>query len=145
MITRNALYDFVEALIDAAVDGDALFDAVSFRNLRGSVNEAPKVVRVECIAGELNLSAEAKRKELNVEGTVQCWVQPATAEETDLDDAMDAAFDMAQAIHGAIANDPSLSGAVCDAQFREFETGYANLGAARRGVTYLDGVINRAN
>ena len=145
MITRDALYTKIESLIEDAVIGDALFDAVSYRNLRGDINTATRIVRIECIIGKMCMTTETKRQELNVESTIQCWVMPSGTEESDLDTAMDASFEMAREIFEGIASDTALGGAVCDAYFDEFETGYANLGAARRGVTYLDGTINQAS
>jgi hypothetical protein len=144
MISRDALYDFIEATIAAADSGDALFEAVSFRNLRGQLGAA-KTVRVECIIGFHCRTEEAVRRELNVSATIQCWVLPATTSEIDMDTATDISFDMRKEIFDAIADDPSLSGGVCDSDFQAFETGYANLGSTRHGVTYLDGLINTAS
>lgn len=143
MIARDALYTFIESLITAAAPSSALFDAASFRNLRGAVDTAQKVVRVECLEGELVLTDEAARKEMNVRSTIQTYCLPTDLEETSLDDAADTSFEMAREIYEAVAGDPSLNAGVCDAQFREFETGHANLGATRYGVTWLDGIINK--
>lgn len=145
MITRDAIYTFIEDLITAAGVGTPLYEAVSARNLRTSVDSATKVIRVECFAGEFVRTAETKRSELNVKSLIQTFVTPAGTEESDLDDATDLSFDMAKVIHDAIADHPDLDGTVCDAQFREFETGYANLGTMRRGTTYLDGTINQVS
>jgi hypothetical protein len=139
MITRNALYSFVESLIDAAANGEPLFEASSFRNIRTFVDEAEKVVRVECFDGQFCMSEEDVRKELGVRFTVQCWVLPEDDEQTSIDTAVDLSFEMARTIFA------DLNGQVCDAYGDQFETGEANLGRQRRGVTYLDGIINRAS
>lgn len=145
MITRNALYAFTEALIDASDSSDPLFEAQSFRNLTSSVDEAAKVVRIECLDGQLTRTDETKREELNVRFTAQFWVTPDSDEQTDLDDATDVSFEMAKQFFRAMADDPGLSNAVCDSYADIFETGFGNLGSARRGVTYLDGLINQAS
>lgn len=144
MIARNSLYTFIEDLIDNAGTESALYEAMSFRNVRGSIDESTKVVRVECFTGEFVLSTEAKRSEAKVESSIQCYVTPSGLEETDLDAAIDLSFDMAKEIHDAIAGDPGLNGSLCDAQFRNFATGFGNLGATRRGVTEMEGLINQA-
>jgi hypothetical protein len=145
MITRDALYTFVETLVASAANGTPLKDAVSFRNLRTSVNEAKKVVRVECIDGTFCFSEEDVRKELRVRFTIQCWVTPDGKDQTDIDAAVDLSFEMARTIFDAMAGNADLGGKVCDAYGDQFETGEANLGTVRRGVTYLDGMINRAS
>lgn len=145
MITRNALYSFVETLIENAADGTPLKDALSFRNLRSSVDEAVKVVRVECFDGQHVMTVEDCRKEANVKFTVQCWVLPETEgdEQAAIDTAVDDSFDMSRTIFEEMAADTSLGGLVCDSYADEFETGEANLGTVNRGVTYLDGTINQ--
>lgn len=143
MITRDALYTFVEDLISNAVSSSPLDGAVSARNLRTSVDSADKVVRVECFEGSLSVSNDPKFTEQEVKATIQCWVLPAGTEQADLDDATDESFEMARTIFEAIVATPHLDGTVCDAKFSEFETGYANLGATPRGVTYLDGMLNQ--
>lgn len=146
MITRNALYSFVESLVEAATDHDhPLYEAVTFRNLRSSVDETDKVIRVECFDGAFCFSEEEKRKELGVRFTVQCWVLPGGEDQVDIDTAVDLSFEMARAVFEGIAGNADLNGAVCDAYADEFETGEANLGRQRRGVTYLDGMINQAS
>jgi hypothetical protein len=145
MISRNALYDFVEALIASAAVDSPLYDAESFRRLRTSVDQARKVVRVDCVVGEFTLANEPKDTEVNVEGTIQCWVMPTDTSETELDNATDASFDMAQAIYNAIAPNSTLNEAVCFIRFGQFETGNGSMGGSLRGVTYLDVMINPAN
>ena len=146
MNSRSALYSFIESLIESSTSGDPLFEAQSARNLRTSVDQATKMVRVECFTGELTLTTEQRRRELMVQSTIQCWVLPEDVNDiTSLDAAVDMSFEMAVQIHDAIANNPDLAAGVCDSQFREFETGHANLGATLRGVTYLDGLINQAS
>lgn len=145
MITRNALYDFVDALIEAAPQSSPLSDARSFRSLRGSIDDAVRIVRVEVTEGYHALSSDPKLKELRVQAVIQCWVLPEDDSEAALDDATDESFEMSRAIFEAVAQSSHLSGKVCDTDFQQFETGYANLGSIRRGVTYLDGVINQAS
>lgn len=145
MITRDALYDFTESLITGSDPEDPLYGAESFRNLRGSVDDAQKVVRIDVLEGEMCLTAEPIREELNVRFTAQFWVTPEGDELTDLDDATDESFDMARQFFRAMATDPGLSGGVCDSDASVFETGDANLGTIKRGVTYLDGTINQAS
>lgn len=147
MITRNAIYSFIENLIETSAPDDALYEAISFRTLRASVDEAVKVVRVDCVTGTHNvLSVDGNRKrERNVQTTIQCFMTPDVNLEPDvaMEEATDVSFAMSQQIFDAMAISPSLNGTVCDAYFEDFETGEANLGATRRGVTYLDGTINR--
>ena len=145
MISRDALYSFTESLINASVLGDALSGAESFRNLRSSVDAATKVVRIECLDGQFCRTDESVRKELNVSFTAQFWVIPDGVEQADMDAATDESFEMARQFFEAMADNPGLSGLVCDAYADVFETGEANLGATRRGVTYLDGLINQAS
>jgi len=149
MISRNALYEAIETLIEDAADDTPLKDALSFRNLRSSVDEADKVVRVEVFTGRHAMTDEDHRKELGVKFTVQCWVTPADDTQEAVDTAVDTSFDMSRVIFEALEG-TSLGGNVCDCSFPtddgdNFETGEANLGTIRRGVTYLDGVINRVN
>jgi hypothetical protein len=146
MITRDALYTFIESLVSAAGSNDPLFEAVTFRNLRGDLNTTQKVIRVDSFAGDhnvLGVDGEMNR-ELNVVTNIQCWVTPEKDEEEYIDAAKDQSFEMSQAIFDAIAANETLNDSVCFANFREFETGEANLGAQRRGVTYLDGTVNAA-
>ena len=147
MITRNALYDFIENLIRDADAGTALDEAFTFRNLRTSVDDARKLIRVECFDGQHAMTAESCRKELGVSFTIQCWVLPdeELPEQIAIDEAIDLSFDMSRQIFEGIASDTSLNGAVCDSYANEFETGESNLGTTRRGVTYLDGIINQAS
>ena len=145
MISRDALYTFIENLISESAVDSALDQAQVFRNLRTPVDEATKVVRVECFVGQFGQTDEDKRKELGVLFTVQCWAIPADETQVAMDDATDLSFDMARAIFEGIAADPALDGTVCDCYADEFETGEANLGTIRRGVTYLDGIMNRVS
>lgn len=145
MITRDALYDFIDTLIDNAGEGTPLENAVIFPNIRGSVDDADKVVRVECFNGNHAMTDEDRRKELRVQFTIQCWVKPTGDDLTDIDTAVDLSFEMSRTIFRAIASDTSLNNKVCDCYADEFETGEANLGATRRGVTFLDGTINEAS
>lgn len=146
MITRDALYVFIENLIATAASGSPLDGAEVFRNLRTSVDEAIKVVRVECFVGEHCMTTETKRKELHVKFTVQCWVLPDDDTQAAIDTATDDSFEMSRTIFEAIAGDGTgFGGLVCDAYADEFETGEGNLGTVRRGVTYLDGLINAAS
>ena len=144
MITRDALYSFVQGLIDSAADDTPLKGAENFRDLRSSVDEADKVIRIEVFTGEHAMTDEAKRKELGVTFTIQCWVLPEDDSQAAIDTAADESFEMSRAIYEGIEG-TSLGGLVCDCSTGEFETGEANLGTIRRGVTYLDGVINRVS
>lgn len=145
MITRDALYSFTENLISGSTGTEPLFDAVSFRNLRTSVDEANKVVRIDVLDGQMCMTEETTREELNVRFTAQFWVVPAGDALADLDDATDESFAMARQFYRAMAANTSLSGLVCDSYADVFETGQANLGSVVRGVTYLDGLINQAS
>lgn len=145
MITRDALYDFTEALITGSGPTDPLYAAESFRNIRSSVDEADKVVRIECFAGNFRPTSEEKQKEANVSFTAQFWVKPESDEQADMDTATDLSVEMARQFFDAMAANTNLSGLVCDSWADEFETGEANLGSIRRGVTYLDGLINHAS
>ena len=145
MITRDALYSVIENLVATAGQSSALYEAESFRNLRTSVDEARKVVRVECLDGQFTLTTDPMRKELNVRATIQCWVLPDSSDLPDLDAATDESFEMAREIFEELASNPGLDGGVCDVSFEIFETSEASLGAILRGVTYLDGVINQAS
>lgn len=145
MITRNALYTVIEDLIAAAVPGDALFEAVSYRNLRGAVDTVQKTVRIESFVGQHVMTTENMRKEANVQTTIQTWCLPAGTDDADLDTAMDTAFEMSRELFEGLAANTDLNGAVCDSYFDGFETGYANIGATRYGVTWLDGLINQAS
>ncbi len=146
MISRDAIYDYLEPIIDNAVDGDALYGAEIYPNVHTSVDKATKIIRVQCFAGQFVMSEEECRQEANVQTTIQCWVMPASTDDTALDDAMDTSLDMAKDVFTALAGDNTgLGGKVADSYFDEFETGFANLGSTRRGVTYLDGIINREN
>jgi len=147
MISRNALYDFIEDLIDNAAVDSPLDGAQVFRNLKTSIDEAIKVVRVECFDGQHVMTTEDMRKELVVRFTVQCWVIPdlSSGDQLGIDTAVDDSFDMSRVIFEAIAGETSLGGAVCDAYADEFETGEASLGTMMRGVTFLDGIINNAS
>ncbi len=142
MIARNALYTFIEALIDGSELSDALSGAESFRNLRGDVNTAAKIVRVDVLDGVMAVTDEPIQQEQGVGFTIQFWCTPEGTELTDLDDAKDTSFDMARQFFDALHENQSLSGAVCLADADVFETGEANLGATLRGVTYLDGEVN---
>lgn len=145
MITRQALYDFIGTLISGAAPSSALKDALVFRNLRTSVDEAKKLVRVECSDGQFSFSEEDVRKENRVRFTVQCWVKPDSKNQTDIDAAVDLSFEMAREIFEGIAGNADLNNKVCDAYGDQFECGEANLGTIRRGVTFLDGMVNRAS
>lgn len=147
MISRDALYDFVEDLIDNAEVDSPLDGAQVFRNLRTSIDEAVKVVRVECFLGDHCMTTEETRKELAVEFTIQCWVIPdlSDGELAGMDAAVDDSFDMSRVIFEAMATDTSLGGRVCDSYSSKYESGEASMGTLSRGVTFLDGVINQAS
>lgn len=142
MLARTALYNFTDALVAASATTDALFEAISFRNLRKPVDEQIKVVRVEVFDGRMTVSPDSKQKEMGIRFEVQFWVTPDDVSQEALDDATDTSFDMARQWFDALHNDQSLTGQVCFADADEFETGAANLGATLRGVTYLYGEVN---
>jgi hypothetical protein len=145
MIARQALYDYIEALINASSATDALNNAVSFRRWTGSVDEAIKVVRVDVSVGNFTLTENDNEKERNVEFTVQCHVLPDSDSGADMEAASDESFAMARQIFTALASDSTgLGGFVCDCYSDEFEMGEINIGATRRACTYLDGMINKS-
>lgn len=142
MITRDAIYDFLDDVITASGPSDALYGAVLFRNLRDRV-DAVKVVRVDVVTGTFVPASEPKLSEADVQCTIQFHCLPDDVEEASMDDAVDISFNMMTQAAEAIAADPSLSGEVCSSYFAEWQTGYENIGATRYGVTWLDGVINQ--
>lgn len=144
MIARDALYTFIENLIDASTSDDALYEAISFRNHRSDVDAATKVVRVDVIDGLMVVTDESSRKEEGVKFTIQFWVTPDSGSDelAALDDAKDVSFDMARQFFDALHEDQSLGGTVCLADADFFETGVVNMAGSQRGVTYLDGEVN---
>lgn len=144
MISRDAIYDFLDDVITNADASSALHGAVLFRNLRNNVDVATKVVRVDCVTGIRVTSDEPRSREANVRCTIQFYCLPDDVEEPQLDEAMDISFDMMMQAGDALDLDPGLDDKVCVSSFEEFETGYANIGSTRYGVTWLDGVINQA-
>lgn len=148
MIAKNALYSFVESLIDNSGPNTPLDGAVSFRNLRSSVDESTKIIRVECPAGQFVLTEQDSRKEANVLFTIQCWVTPDLNRYNDDESAIDAAtddsFEMARTIFEQIATEANLNGTICDVYGDDWESGEGSMGGTRRGVTYFDGIINAA-
>jgi hypothetical protein len=150
LIARDALYDFTEQLIAASTPDDALFEAVAFKNFRGSVDGTPdaparKVVRADVIDGEMTEATDASLKDQGVRFTLQFWSTP-DPDEADtmaaLDDAKDLAYEMARQWKDALTEDRSLGSQVCLADASYFELGEGNLGNVLRGVCYLDGEIN---
>lgn len=145
MNTLNALYDFLEDKIDAALPSSPLYQVDLGRTARKSVEQSKKIIRVFGAAGTLVPTEDAKSQEVNIEMTIQCMVRPESVELEDLEAAMVESMGLAKAVSFAIAADTSLGGGVCDAMFNEFDWGTTNLGAAVMGCTYLDGVINGAS
>lgn len=147
MISQDALYDVIEAAIAAAGSSDAIFEAKSFRQLRElESSDAPsKIIRAECTAGFLCRTDADVRKELNVRATIEFIKLPDSTSEEDLDDAKLVSFEMAREIFDILADNPSLSGRVCDNYFDEFEKSIAKFSGVLHGITYLDGMINRSS
>lgn len=145
MISRDALYSFIESLITDAAPDTPLEDAESFRSLRGSVNEAVKVVRVDCFSGIFNVG-EAKLSERDVDFVIEFFVTPSEATEdadalAQLDAAKDLSFEMARTVFNEMATKQGWA-TICDAFGNEFDTATANLGGKERGATYFYGKVN---
>jgi len=150
MISLNALYAFIESLIAAADEETPLKDAVSFRNVRGPVDEAKKVVRCECWQGRRSKAGDDECKETEVKFIVEFYVLPEQpSADLDalarLDAARDESFEMMNVFFEALTDGgagATLNGAVEIAYGDEWENGEANLGTQRRGATYFYGQIN---
>jgi hypothetical protein len=76
MISRDKIYDWLQELVAASAVDAPLADAVLFPNLKGSIDETQKVIRVDCWAGEFTLTEEPEREERNVDFVIQCVVTP---------------------------------------------------------------------
>jgi hypothetical protein len=152
MISRNALYNFLESVIEtatAAEDDSPLKGAVSFRSLRGSVDEAKKVVRVDCYSGRVAKTDETRCRETDVDFVIEFYVTPdeATGELSALelqDAAVDLSFEMLYEAFDKLTDSAgvTLNGNVDHLNTGEFDTGTANLGTISRGASYLYGKIN---
>lgn len=144
MISRDKIYDWLNDLIAAAAVDTPLADALLFPNLRTSVDEAQKVIRVDCWAGQFTLTDEESREERNVDFVIQCVVTPETGgsdEVAQLDAAKDESFQMARTIFREMA--PSGIPGLCQVWADEWEQGDPSFGAAKRGATYLFGKVNQ--
>lgn len=141
MITRNALYDTIAALITASGASDPLFEAEISRNLRKKVTEAAKTVRVDISNFRPNISTDECRKEMNVGFVIQCWKMPASDTESDLETAINESGQMAWQIFEAIQGD-DLGGKAQVVDCEEIESGDVNISTLQVGATYLSGTIN---
>lgn len=148
MRSRNALYSWLEPQTN---DPDSpLYGAALFRSLRGSVDAARKVVRVDCYNGRFVLTADSnvEEEEQEVGFVIQCFVAPDAAgagesELSKLEEAKDEAFAMAREIYLKLAaEDQWPSYGVCNVYGDEFENTEETLGAHLRAVTYLFGTVN---
>lgn len=145
MISRNALYSFLESVITDAPDDSALKDAASFRSLRGSVDESTKVVRCDCFSGRFAKSPDPQCEEIDVDFVVEFYKTPEDAESLSSQDAAkDLSFEMAKQFYNALTTreGATLGGQVDITEGEEFDTDMASLGGVLRGTTYLYGTIN---
>ena len=149
MISRNALYTFLEAKIAAAAIDSPLKGAISFRSLRGQVNKAAKVIRVDCFSGRVAKTSDTQCREADVDFVIEFYVTPAlkTADVSELeqqDAAIDLSFEMLYEAFDKLTDSAgtTLNGAVENLSTGEFDTGTANLGGVPRGASYLYGKIN---
>jgi hypothetical protein len=143
MISRDAIYDWLQELVAASAVDAPLADAVLFPNLKGSIDETQKVIRVDCWAGEFTLTEEPEREERNVDFVIQCVVTPdeGSDELVQLDAAKEMSFQMVRTIFREMA--PSGLAGVCQAYADEWEQGDPSFGASNRGATYLYGKVNQ--
>lgn len=147
MITRNALYSFIESVItESAETEDApMKSAVSFRSLKGNVDEAAKVVRCDCFSGRFAKSADPRCEETDVDFIVEFFVTPADDSLTAMDAAKDLSFEMAKQFYNRLTDSDgqtlkNLVDRVTGGD--EFDTDIANLGGINRGATYIYGKLN---
>lgn len=144
---RAALYDLIEAAINAAPPDSPLYEAAIPRTSRGRVDNT-KTVRVMSGPGRFNFGADRQCRAVECLFTIQCWVTPTkengdfSEDDADREAALDLAMEMAEALHIAIHNDQSLGGAVliCDAD--EYDAEFARHGGMTKAAAYLDGEIN---
>ena len=143
-ISRNALYDFLEFVIGNAAEEDALFGTSSFRSLKGSVDEAVKVVRCDCFSGRFAKSGESHCEETDVDFVVEFYVTPNEETLEAQDAAKDLSLVMAKQFYDKLTDRDgvTLRGKVNIVNSDEFDTDMASLGAVLRGATYLYGKIN---
>jgi hypothetical protein len=149
MISLDALYNFIESLIDAAAPQTPLYGAIAFRNLRGSVDETRKIVRCECWQGRRAKTTDPECQEVEVKFIVEFYVTPDPPEPTaselqQLDAARDLSFEMMNVFFEALTDGdgPTLNKAVDVAYGDEWENGEASFGTLLRGATYFYGNIN---
>jgi len=141
---RAALYDLIETAINAAGANDALFEAVIPRTSRGRVDN-PKTIKVVSGPGTFNFGAEDSHKAVDCLFTIQCWVIPEKDDDEEiLEEALDTAMEMAEALFNAIHNDQHLSSTVCLVDADEYDAEFASHGATTKAAAYLDGTINPA-
>jgi hypothetical protein len=149
MTPRDALYDWLQGLIDDAADDTPLKDAVLFRNLRGSVETAQKIVRVDCYGGRRVPATDVQCKEQDVDAIVQFWYTldlPGTGEVEleKLDAAKDASYEMFCVACDAskLSTGQTLAGRVDLVDGDEWENTEETLGTVLRAVTYWFVKIN---
>lgn len=146
MHSRDALYNWLQELIDNAADDTPLKDAVLFRNLRGSVDEAKKVIRVDCYGGEMAFTNFPSDEEFDVDFIIQFFVTPDTAGDNEteigkLDQAKDLSFQMMRTVFRSMKTEVNWSG-IKDADGSEWENTEESLGTVMRAVTYFFGKVN---
>lgn len=142
---HKALYDFIESLIENAGADTPLFEAKSFRTLRGNVDEAKKIVRVYADGGFHQVSKDPESKQKGVDFLIQCIVTPDDDSEWELEVAIDVSFGMSQQIFQSLMSGAgmTLSSKVCTLDGNEYWKDVANMGGQDRGASYHKGVINR--
>jgi hypothetical protein len=149
MISRNAIYDWLEAIIADDDAPECLADAVLYRSLKGPIDVATrKVIRVECYSGRWALTHESSREEQDVDFVIECIVSPLPSnadnpEEVRIEEAKEKSFEMGREIFRLMAS--SGVPGVCSAYGDEWEIGEPSFGASNRGATYFYGKVNNEN
>jgi hypothetical protein len=141
IITLDALYSAIDALITGSSSGDALYEAESEATLRMSVDEAVKVVRVDIGTLVPIKGTEDCRKELGVSFTIQCFTLPEEDTPAAFLEAKHLSYDMARQIYLGI-DGSNLSGKATAVEVEQIEIGEASIGTILRPCSYIDGVVN---
>lgn len=151
MRASTALYQWL--LPQTKDEASPLFGASLFRSLRGSVDSARKVIRVDCYNGlfvrSSGVAPAPEEQERNVRFIIQCFVSPDAASPSEsellkLEEAKDEAFLMARTIFQNMADEDNwLQYGVCTVYGDEFENTEETLGTTLRAVTYFFGEVNR--
>lgn len=145
MTPKNALYQVIENAIKTVGNSSPLVGAVTLRSLKGSVDEASKVVRVQSLlSGQMSPVDEPQRQYNDADYIVQCFCKPDGDTLKEEDEALEKSLEMAYAIFRIINSNYSLDGAVCDAaeELGGFDCDYETLGGQRFASTYLYGKFN---